>query len=69
MDDHVKRRGSQFIVATHSPILMAYPDATIYELSAERGIQVVAYEDTDHFQITRDFLNNRQSFFKELFEH
>jgi predicted ATPase len=68
MDDHVQHRGSQFIVATHSPILMAYPDATIYELSTERGIQSVRYEDTDHFLITRDFLNDRQSFFNRLFD-
>jgi predicted ATPase len=67
LDDHVQKRGSQFIVATHSPILMAYPNATIYQLSVEHGIQTVAYEDTDHFKITRDFLNDRQSFFVELF--
>jgi predicted ATPase len=67
IDDHVQHRGSQFVVATHSAILMAYPDATIYELSAEHGIQSVNYEDTDHFLITRDFLNDRQSFFKDLF--
>jgi predicted ATPase len=67
VDDHVQKRASQFIVATHSPILMAYPDATIYELSVEHGVRTVAYEDTDHFQLTRDFLNDRQSFFAELF--
>lgn len=67
MDDHVQHRGSQFIIATHSPILMAYPDALIYELSEEHGIRIVTYEDTEHFQITRDFLNNRQAFFAELF--
>jgi len=68
VDSHVQQHGSQFIVATHSPILMAYPDATIYELSAERGIHVVSYEDTDHFRVTRDFLNNRQAFFKSLLQ-
>lgn len=67
IDDHVQQRGSQFVVATHSPILMAYPDATIYQLSAEAGIQTVAYEDTEHFKLTRDFLNDRPSFFRELF--
>jgi predicted ATPase len=69
LDDHVQKRGSQFIVATHSPMLMAYPDATIYELSVEHGIRTVAYEDTDHFKLTRAFLNDRQSFFGELFGH
>jgi predicted ATPase len=48
---------SQFIIATHSPILMAYPDAYIYSFSPQ-GIQRVAYQDTEHFRITRDFLAN-----------
>ena len=58
-------KGSQFIVATHSPILMAYPGALIYELDAA-GMAPVAYEDTQHFQITRDFLNNRERYFRHL---
>jgi predicted ATPase len=58
--------GSQFLVATHSPILMAFPDALIYQLSST-GIERIAYEDTEHFQITRDFLNNRERYFKHLF--
>ena len=60
------QQASQFIIATHSPILMAYPGALIYGLSAE-GIAPVAYEDTEHFQITRDFLGNRERYFKHLF--
>lgn len=47
---------SQFIIATHSPILMAYPNSRILMLS-ESGISEVAYEETEHFTITRDFLN------------
>jgi predicted ATPase len=47
---------SQFIIATHSPILLAYPGATIYELAAS-GIRSVRYEETEHFSVTRDFLN------------
>jgi predicted ATPase len=50
---------SQFIVATHSPILMAYPDAAIY-LCSEEGISPIAYEETEHFQVTRDFLLNHE---------
>jgi predicted ATPase len=57
---------SQFLIATHSPILMAYPGALIYQLGPE-GIRSVGYEDTEHFQITRDFLNGRERFFKHLF--
>lgn len=48
---------SQFIIATHSPILMAYPDACIY-LCHEDGVSQVAYEETEHFQVTRSFLSN-----------
>jgi len=50
---------SQFIIATHSPILMAYPDAYIYSFS-EKGIERVEYRDTEHFRITRGFLANPQ---------
>ncbi len=48
---------SQFIIATHSPILMAYPDALIYECGQE-GIRTVAYEDTEHYAVTKSFLEN-----------
>jgi predicted ATPase len=60
------QEGCQFLIATHSPILLAYPDALLYELS-ERGIQRVGYEETEHFRVTRDFLLNRERFFRELF--
>ncbi len=58
---------SQFIIATHSPILMAYPDARIYHCSAD-GVAEVAYEDTEHFQVTRDFLSNPQRMLEVLLE-
>jgi predicted ATPase len=61
-----EKQGSQLIIATHSPILLAYPNATIYELS-ESGIDRVEYEGTDHFLLTRDFLNAREHFLRELF--
>jgi predicted ATPase len=47
---------SQFIIATHSPIIMAYPNADIFEL--REGFERVAYEDTDHYNVTKSFLNN-----------
>jgi predicted ATPase len=59
--------GSQFVIATHSPILMAYPGALIYELGTE-GINQIAYEDTDHFRLTRDFLNGPERMLHYLFE-
>ncbi|QBX38060.1 AAA family ATPase [Brevundimonas sp. S30B] len=52
---------SQFIIATHSPILLAYPDAWIYQASAH-GLERVAYEDTEHFQVTRSFLNRPETY-------
>src|SRR5687768_2320931 len=46
--------GSQFLIATHSPIIMAYPEAWIYRLDGEGGeIGRVAYEETEHFKVTR----------------
>lgn len=50
---------SQLIIATHSPILTAYPDCTIYELSA-KGIRTVEYEQTENYRVTREFLNSRE---------
>ena len=50
------RANSQFLIATHSPILLGYPHAAIYQLEAD-GLRRVAYEETDHFRVTRDFLN------------
>ncbi len=54
MYDLVKQN-SQFLIATHSPILMAYPDAFIYHLTPE-GIVRMEYQETEHFRVTRDFL-------------
>ena len=48
---------SQFVIATHSPILMTYPDAYIYSCS-ESGMQRVSYEETEHFQVMHDFVVN-----------
>ncbi|NYE60532.1 putative ATPase [Duganella sp. 1224] len=50
---------SQFVIATHSPILMAYPDADVFHCS-EAGLKRVHYEDTEHFQIMHDFVLNPQ---------
>jgi predicted ATPase len=61
------RGGSQFIIATHSPIIMAYPNAVILHL-AEHGLEPVRYEDTEHYNLTRRFLENPQRYLKELFK-
>ncbi|UOQ84941.1 AAA family ATPase [Gracilibacillus salinarum] len=57
----------QFIIATHSPILLGYPDAKIWSFDDEQ-IAEVKYEDTDHYQITRLFLDNRERMLSELFK-
>lgn len=57
--------GSQFIISTHSPILMAYPYAKILQIDSG-GIKEIQYEETEHYIITRQFLNNRQGMLKEL---
>ncbi len=51
--------GSQFLIATHSPILMAYPHAAIYVLDGGPP-RLVDYRDTEHFRVTRDFLNRTE---------
>jgi predicted ATPase len=57
---------SQFIIATHSPILLAYPNARIL-LFDGTGISEVAYEDTEHYAVTRDFLNHYPRRLEQLF--
>lgn len=57
---------SQFIIATHSPILLGYPDAEIISFDQDR-LQPIAYQDTDHYQITRRFLENPKRLLDELF--
>jgi predicted ATPase len=61
----VRDGSSQFLIATHSPIILAYPDATIYMLDTN-GITNVKYEDTEHFSLTRDFLVDRQRYLRRL---
>ncbi|WP_382161832.1 AAA family ATPase [Hydrogenophaga sp. ANAO-22] len=59
--------GSQFVIATHSPLLMAYPDACIYQCGAD-GVAPVAYDDTEHVRVTRDFLADPQRMLRGLLE-
>jgi predicted ATPase len=65
--DSLVKQGAQFIIATHSPILLAYPRAKIL-LFDETGISHVDYEDTEHFAVTRDFLNHYPRRLQQLFE-
>ncbi|MBS7369208.1 MAG: ABC transporter ATP-binding protein, partial [Oscillospiraceae bacterium] len=58
--------GSQFIIATHSPILMAYPDAEILRFS-DMGRERTEYRQTEHYQITKKFLDNPQRMLDIIF--
>lgn len=58
---------AQFIIATHSPIVMAYPSAIIYELS-ENGIQKVAYTETQNYLISKQFLDNPKGMLRILLD-
>jgi predicted ATPase len=60
-------RGSQFIVATHSPILLGYPGACIY-LFSDEAITRAAYAETEHYQITKAFLERPERMLRELFD-
>jgi predicted ATPase len=66
MHQLVEQERSQLVIATHSPILMAYPGALIYRLDGN-SIAPTTYQETEHYTITRDFLNSPERFFKTLF--
>jgi predicted ATPase len=63
--DQLVRRGSQFVIATHSPILLAYPNAKILVFD-QSGLTETAYEDTEHYAVTRDFLNHYERRLQQL---
>lgn len=66
INELVKKK-SQFVIATHSPILMAYPDADIFVIDND-GIVKTPYKKTDNYMITRKFLENPEKIMKYLFE-
>ncbi|MBX2874874.1 MAG: AAA family ATPase [Saprospiraceae bacterium] len=55
--EHLKTNMSQFIIATHSPILMAIPSSNLYEITEDEMVQK-SYVDTEHYMVTKGFLNN-----------
>lgn len=56
---------AQFIIATHSPIIMAFPDAKILHFDGAQ-IQPASYDDLEHVRLTRDFLNNPEAYLRHL---
>jgi Predicted ATPase len=65
--DYLVKENSQFIIATHSPILMAYPNADIFVLT-DGDILLTPYEETEHFTLTKQFLNNHQKMLRYLLD-
>ena len=65
INDLVKR-DSQFIIATHSPIIMSYPNAQIFDI--EDGYKIIDYKDTEHYAVTKEFLNNPEKMLEILLE-
>jgi len=63
---HRLAQDSQLIIATHSPILMAYPDAQILQFDGD-GIHEIEYHETEHYQITKAFLQNPERMLRILF--
>jgi predicted ATPase len=56
---------AQFIVASHSPILLAYPQATIYSFD-NAPAKTISYEETEYYQLYKDFLNRREEYLKDI---
>ncbi|GIN09694.1 ABC transporter ATP-binding protein [Shouchella clausii] len=65
LHDLVSTGDSQFIIATHSPILLGYPHGTIFSFDQD-VIKEIDYEQTEHYQLTRHFLENRELFLREI---
>lgn len=61
------RGGSQLVISTHSPLLMAYPEARIYTLDRD-GIHETPYQETEHYAVTRTFLNDPARMLRAMFE-
>jgi predicted ATPase len=60
-----KTGNAQFIIATHSPILLSYPNAIV--LNLDDNLEEIDYKETTHFKLTKDFLNNPENYFRHLF--
>ncbi len=61
------KRGAQFIISTHSPILITLPDSDIIHFT-DQGLEHIKYQDTEHFQVTKDFLANPERMLRILLE-
>lgn len=58
---------AQFLISTHSPIILSYPGAVLYSLDGDT-IQEIAYRETEHYRVTRDFLNAPDRYLRHLLD-
>jgi len=58
---------AQFLISTHSPIILSYPGAILFSLDGDK-IRKIAYRETDHYLVTRDFINAPERYFRHLFD-
>lgn len=63
--EHLQSYNSQFIIVTHSPMLIAYPGATIHEIT-ENDMSMVDFEETEHYTVTKSFLNSPDAYLRFL---
>ena len=63
--EELVRQDSQFIISTHSPMLLCFPDAEVYQIT-DKGIDNVRFRDTDHYRTTVRFLQNPESAVAEI---
>lgn len=66
--DEAVKQGAQFIIATHSPIIMAFPNAVILHF-ADDSITTVDYNAIEHVSLTRDFLNDPEQYLRYLLNY
>jgi predicted ATPase len=67
LHDLARSRAAQLIIATHSPILLTLPGARVLHCD-DTGIEEVDYRDTEHFRLSKDFLNAPERYFRHLFD-
>jgi predicted ATPase len=63
----IVQQDSQLVIATHSPIIMSYPSAKIYQF-IETGIQPILYKETEHYRVTKSFLESPERMLRHLLE-
>ncbi len=59
------KKNSQFIIATHSPIILSYPNAKVIQIS-QNGFEEISYQDSNHYSLYKNFLNNPEYMLKKL---